>query len=109
MVSIAPFTVIMLIFIFIYTLLGMELFANKVKFDENGDLDLTNGTSPASNFDNFLEGFTSVFIVLANDGWSTIYFDHYRAKLAATSTVFFLSLLLIGQFILWNLFLAILL
>jgi hypothetical protein len=109
MASMAPFTVIMLIFIFIYTLLGMELFAKKVNFNSDGDFDLENGMSPSSNFDNFLEGFASVFIVLANDGWSTIFFDHYRADMAGTSLVFFISLLLIGQFILWNLFLAILL
>lgn len=107
--SIAPFTVILLIFIFIYTLLGMELFAFKVRFDDNGNPTDDGGSAPSSNFDDFLEAFTSVFIVLANDGWSTIYFEHYRACGGLISSLFFISLLLIGQFILWNLFLAILL
>lgn len=49
----------------------------------------------------------SVFIILANDGWSTIYINHYRIS-GVKSTFFFISLLVIGQFILLNLFLAIL-
>lgn len=87
----------------------MELFAHRVKFDDNGGVDVEKGTPPASNFDNFLEAFTSVFIVLGNDGWSTIFFDYYRAYSAPLSLLFFISLLLLGQFILLNLFLAILL
>jgi hypothetical protein len=47
--------------------------------------------------------------VIANDGWTPIYFDHYRAAGAVRSTIFFLGLLVLGQWILFNLFLAILL
>lgn len=50
-----------------------------------------------------------MFIVLANDGWSTIYFNCYRAAGSVEATIFFLSLLLIGQYMLLNLFLTILL
>lgn len=96
MYSIAPFTVIMLIFILIYALLGMELFAREVRFDSDGHPDKENGKSPDSNFDHFLEAFATVFIVLANDNWSTIFFDHYRAGKAVSSTIFFVSLLLLG-------------
>jgi len=101
---------------FIYSLLGMELFAYKVKFDEDdwpiqgGDESIgqMEGTYPDSTFNTFLEAFVTVFIVLANDGWSTIYINHYRATGWLKSTVFFVSLLIIGQFLLLNLFLAIL-
>lgn len=72
-------------------------------------MDLVNGEDPDSNFNDFLNAFTSIFIVLANDGWSQIYYNYYRAVSAGTATVFFISLVIIGQKILLNLFLAILL
>ena len=61
------------------------------------------------NFNNFAEAFTSVFIVLANDGWSTMFFDHYRAGNPIIAMIFFLTMLILGQFVMLNLFLAILL
>ena len=87
----------------------MEIYGYKVKINEDDEVDLANGTSPSSNFDYFLEALASIFIVLANDGWTVIFFNHYRAVNAALSICFFVVLLLIGQFILLNLFLAILL
>jgi hypothetical protein len=76
----------------------MELFAYKVKFDSDNDpIPVTqDGTYPDSTFNTFIEALYSVFIVLANDGWSTIYFDHYRAVGGASSTIFFLTLLSFG-------------
>jgi hypothetical protein len=87
----------------------MELFAYKIKFDANGlPTDSEDGNYPDSTFNTFLEAFVSVFIILANDGWSTIYINHYRAAGWMKSTFFFVTLLIIGQYILLNLFLAIL-
>lgn len=89
MKDISNFSVLLFIFMFIYSLLGMELFAYKVKFDnETGkpiqgvDDEIAfneNGSYPDSTFNTFMEAFTSVFIVLANDGWSTVYINHHRA------------------------------
>ena len=72
------------------------------------------GRIPDSDFNSFIDAVLSVFIVLANDGWSTIYFDHARAfradgKSTALPTIFFIMLIIIGQNILFQLFLAILL
>jgi hypothetical protein len=61
-----------------------------------------------SNFNTPFSAFLSVFIVLANDGWSKIYYDHYRVADPVSTTLFFFSLLVVGQFILVNLFIAIL-
>jgi hypothetical protein len=52
------------VFLFTYTLIGLELFA----FKRPAGQDQGN-----SRFDTFLESFLSVFIVLANDGWPSIY------------------------------------
>jgi hypothetical protein len=94
--DISIFSVLLFLLMFTYSLLGMELFGNKVKFDSDGNIDSKNGTSPDSNFDYFLEAFASVFIVLANDGWSTIYFNHARVMGPALCSLYFLSLLIIG-------------
>ena len=118
--KISSFSVLLLLFIFMYAIMGMEFFANKIRFNfENQKVKyfapidphtMSKVSSiPDSNFDNFINAFLSVFIVLANDGWSTIYFNHYRVLGAVSSTFFFVSLVLIGQMILFNLFLAILL
>jgi len=47
--------------------------------------------------------------VLANDGWTKIYFDFYRTSGPIKSSLFFISLLILGQMILFNLLLSILL
>lgn len=41
--DIGNFSVLLFLFLFTYTLLGMEIFANKVKFDDQGNIDLING------------------------------------------------------------------
>ena len=50
-----------------------------------------------------------MFIVLANDGWTRLYISHYRfASSPIGATFFFFILLIIGQFILLNLFISVL-
>ena len=84
----------------------MEIFSNEVRFDlDNKPISPFSGqrddTSdywdiPDSNFDGFLSATTSVFIVLSNDGWATIYQDYYRASSPIMSNIFFLSLVILG-------------
>ena len=94
---------------FTYSLLGLELFAYKAKFNSEGNIDFVDGEYPDSNFNKFYNAFTTVFIVLTNDEWTVIYYDMYRTAGSASATIFFLTLIIIGQKILLNLFLAILL
>ena len=49
-----------------------------------------------------------MFIVLANDGWTKIYISHFRVTDPTVASLFFMSILFIGQFMLLNLFIAIL-
>jgi ATP/ADP translocase len=95
--DVASFSILLFLYIFIFTLLGMELFAYRAKLDpETNYVDLVNGESPSFNFDNFLNSFSLVFIILTNDGTSAIYYNHYRSVGAVSSTIFFVSLVLIG-------------
>lgn len=87
----------------------MDLFAYNLNVDHSNPLSMTNDPNyPVSTFDSFIRAFISVFIVLANDGWTTIYFDHYRASGSLPASIYFISLMIIGQYILLNLFIAIL-
>ena len=65
--------------------------------------------SPTFNFDNFLNSFSLVFIILTNDGQAAVYYNYYRAVGAAAATIFFVLLVLVGQKVIINLFVAILL
>jgi hypothetical protein len=90
----------------------MELFAHLVKLDmdsDNMECDLgDDGESPRENFDNFFHAFVSIFVVLVGDDWQFIYYHASRCQ-GPVATVYFITLLVFGNFILLNLFLAILL
>lgn len=107
--DVANFSVLMMLFMFSFALFGMELYGYKVKYTADDKMDLTFGEPPANNFDTLYSSLTTVFVVLTGDGWSGIYFQHYRALPNAVSTIFFTLLIIIGQKVLLNLFLAILL
>ena len=122
MSRIGSFALVLLLFMFGFSMLGMELFANELRFSYDnhavpyfGDYSNNETVSelhslPPSNFDDFPNAFISVFIVLTNDGWTPIYWDHYRMeRKSVIATVFFIMLVVFGQWILFNLFLAILL
>ena len=57
---------------------------------------MENGDYPDSNFNKFYNAFVTVFIILTNDGWSTIYYNYYRAVSPVTSTIYFISLIILG-------------
>ena len=109
--DISNFSVLLFLFLYTYSLLGMELYAYKVKFNEitnELDLDSPDAKYPDSTFNTFIESFVSVFIVLANHGWTKIYFDLYRSVDPFSTSLFFVSLVVIGQYVLINLFISIL-
>jgi len=81
---ISNFTVLMLIFMFIFTLLGMELYGEKIKYN---DYDLSevvtvtetqHGVSPRVNFDDFMNGFITIFIIFIGEDWNSVMYDHVR-------------------------------
>ena len=51
---------IMILFVYIFSLLGMQFFAGKLRFDDNGFYDQINGTVPRQNFDTIIWSVTSV-------------------------------------------------
>ena len=95
--DIRNFSVLMLLFMFIYTLLGMELYAYRVKFS-NEDKDEVStsegGVFPRANFNTFLSGFTTIFIVFIGEDWNASMYDHVRAT--GNGSIFFFILLFNG-------------
>jgi hypothetical protein len=111
--DIRNFAVLMLIFMFIFTLLGMELYGQKIKFNNEDKEevqadDLQNGISPRINFDEFSMGFLTIFIIFIGEDWNSVMYDHVRVQ-GRMHIIFFIFLFIIGNIILLNLFLAILL
>ena len=93
------FTFIVVLVVFIYALLGMEFFGNKFNFSDG---------KPRHNFDTLLYSIISVFQILTGEDWNVIMYDGIRAT-DETSSFYFISLILIGQYVVLNLFIAILL
>jgi hypothetical protein len=104
-------------FMYIFTLLGMQLFANKLHFDANGYPLYREDVSaevwaasevPRENFDTFEWAFVTVFQILTGEDWPSVMFKCWRAA-GAAGPFFFILVLVIGDSILLNLFLGVLL
>ena len=130
--AVANFVVLLFLSLYIFSLFGMQLFANKFHFDRNGlhiamtdpdwvecPYEWANQTGcsfvPRNNFDTFLGAFEATFETIV-EGWSTNAVDARRIGMTANSRfstnatiLFFVALVAVGHVILLNLFLAILL
>ena len=105
--DISNFTVLLFLFMFTYALLFMEIFAYKVFFNADNEPD-PHGESPRTNFDDFIHAFTTVFVVIVGEDWNTVMYDYMRT-MGRWYALIFLSLVVLGNWLLLNLFLAILL
>lgn len=60
--TISDYVILLLLFIFIFALMGMSFFAGQVKFNEETDrVDLINGVSPRTNFDDIIWSIITIF------------------------------------------------
>lgn len=85
---------------FIFTLLGKTVFGNKFNYEPR----------PRGNFDSFSISLITVFQVLTMENWQTVAFDAMRSDIGPwIPAVYFITWIFAGNFILLNLFLAILL
>jgi hypothetical protein len=66
--DLSTISILFLVFIFTYMLIGMELFSQRIQTSETS----------TSTYNTVIEAFLSVFIVLANDGWTNIYMNHFH-------------------------------
>jgi hypothetical protein len=111
--NLLPLFIILCLFIFIYSLLGMQLYGGGFFFPGRSEcqpweLDHTGCSIPRSNFDSFGEAFVAIFQMMTGEDWNVIMYDGIRAT-SSGSFFYFGFLVLFGNYIILNLFLAILL
>jgi len=92
--GIVNFVVLLMLFMVVASLLGMELFAYEVK--------------SRYNFNNFLEAMLSVFLLLTNEGWNTMAYVYMHGMGTIYPVLYFIVIIIFGNFILLKLFIAIL-
>ena len=73
----AIFSVLLIMFALIFSLLGMELFGHNVKFADDQPVDVEvegneQGESPRPNFDDLGMAFTTVFAIAIGDDWNML-------------------------------------
>jgi len=105
--DIANLAIIFFLWVFCSTMLAAAIFSNKIKFNENEELDLENGESPRHNFDTMGSAFTSIFIVVQGEDWQYVMYDAMRAT-SPLAAILFLIIVIFGQIILLNLVTAVL-
>jgi hypothetical protein len=117
------FLFLLAVMIFVFTLMGQEFFAAKFNFDDQGrrlygdDLLIPecerspiNGVracTPRHHFDTFQWGFVCIFQILSGENWNEVMYDGMRS-VGWFGCSFFIAVVVIGSFIVFNLFLAIL-
>ena len=77
--TIGDYVILLLLFIYVFALLGMSFFAGAVKYDDNDKLDLVNGKPPRANFDSILWAVITIFEVLMGESWNAIMYQGIRA------------------------------
>eukprot|EP00398_MALV-I-01_sp_L67-1_P000315 gene315-275_t len=115
--SMRSFILLLFVMMVIFALMGISFFATKFKFDDDGNtLDIPGPFCddneglfciPRANFDNILWAMDSVFQVLSGENWNEIMYDGMRVNMGV-GILYFVLLVLLGQAIILNLFLAIL-
>jgi hypothetical protein len=107
--TIGNYVILLILFVYVYALLGMQFFAGRLKFDKETNLpDMVNGVSPRANFDTLGWSSLTIFQILIGDNWNSIMYDCIRA-VGPVSSLYFITLILFGNIVMLNLFLAILL
>ena len=94
----------LVLFILIYALLGKELYLRKFgELQDNRDLVIRH------NFDDFLQAFLTVFQIMTMENWQDILYVALNCNVPVIITMIYLiSWIVLGNFLLLNLFLAIL-
>ena len=91
---------LLLIIMCIYALFGMQLFGGKWNFPDG---------NPRPNFDSFNNAFISIFQLLTVENWPVLLYSSLRNTFQPLVAFYYISFLFIGNYILLNLFLAIML
>ena len=106
--DIANFLILLALLVFTYAIIGMELFANKIKFDSNDLVDLEKGTSPRFNYDNLQNALIATYTLVIGDSWVEHLFHCSRINYAVGAIYIYTAVYILNVFFV-GLFVAILL
>uniref|UniRef100_A0A7N6AEG1 Voltage-dependent T-type calcium channel subunit alpha n=1 Tax=Anabas testudineus TaxID=64144 RepID=A0A7N6AEG1_ANATE len=100
--NVATFCMLLMLFIFIFSILGMHLFGCKFGSESNGD------TLPdRKNFDSLLWAIVTVFQILTQEDWNKVLYNG-MASTSPVAALYFIALMTFGNYVLFNLLVAIL-
>ncbi|KAM8844060.1 voltage-dependent T-type calcium channel subunit alpha-1H [Spinachia spinachia] len=101
--NVATFCMLLMLFIFTFSILGMHLFGCKFSLQtENGD------TIPdRKNFDSLLWAIVTVFQILTQEDWNVVLYNG-MASTSPWAALYFVALMTFGNYVLFNLLVAIL-
>ena len=108
--ALSLFLVLLLLFMIIGAICGEGIFAYRARFDDDGQVsrDPRSGSSPRVNFDDFPNAMIAMFAILANDDWNQVMYRFMRTNNSLMAKAFFVGMVVFGNIILLQLFLAIL-
>ncbi|KAF0300394.1 Voltage-dependent T-type calcium channel subunit alpha-1I [Amphibalanus amphitrite] len=114
--NVAIFFSLLILFIFIFSVLGMILFGGKFCMRRDGtgpcecrrlhDMD-PNCICQRKNFDNFLWSTVTVFQILTQEDWNVVLFNGME-RTSPWAALYFVALMTFGNYVLFNLLVAIL-
>ncbi|XP_036950412.1 voltage-dependent T-type calcium channel subunit alpha-1I-like isoform X4 [Acanthopagrus latus] len=101
--NVATFSMLLMLFIFIFSILGMHLFGCKFGLRiDSGD------TLPdRKNFDSLLWATVTVFQILTQEDWNAVLYNG-MASTTPLAALYFVALMTFGNYVLFNLLVAIL-
>ncbi|XP_061561374.1 voltage-dependent T-type calcium channel subunit alpha-1G isoform X3 [Phycodurus eques] len=100
--NVATFCMLLMLFIFIFSILGMHLFGCKFGSERDGD------TFPdRKNFDSLLWAIVTVFQILTQEDWNKVLYNG-MASTTPVAALYFIALMTFGNYVLFNLLVAIL-
>ncbi|XP_022256274.1 voltage-dependent T-type calcium channel subunit alpha-1G-like [Limulus polyphemus] len=101
--NVAVFFALLILFIFIFSILGMNLFGCKFcEKDEDGVMQCDR-----KNFDSLLWALVTVFQILTQEDWNVVLFNGME-KTSHWAALYFVALMTFGNYVLFNLLVAIL-
>uniref|UniRef100_A0A8C7L227 Ion transport domain-containing protein n=1 Tax=Oncorhynchus kisutch TaxID=8019 RepID=A0A8C7L227_ONCKI len=101
--NVATFCMLLMLFIFIFSILGMHIFG--CKFSLKTD---TGDTVPdRKNFDSLLWAIVTVFQILTQEDWNMVLYNG-MASTSPCAALYFVALMTFGNYVLFNLLVAIL-
>ena len=111
---VSSIVVLLALVVYIYALLGMSLFANRLRFDADTDRPVglrdarwEDAAVPRANFDTLDKAVVTLFIVLTGEDWTGVMYDCWRAA-GASAPFFFFTFMLFGQLFIVDLLVAVL-